>query len=1464
MTDQPGDASFAVVQKLECPECSTPFEARTWVVIDLERRPDLAQLLEDGELHQITCPHCHQVLGHAEATTLIYRSTVSPRLLIAPARMADRRQTEFEVRALVSKLASALDSGSQEDLADEPVQVIPHALVSAVLRDGFESAIAETRRLEEAERQPRREIEALTGAAREQRIIRAIADGEPLSLNQAEVTDSLLVALSTAAATEPPGSDVAKTLSRAVEHLRSFQRSDAQVPLGDLPLGRAVVALLQANSIAAARAQIEAVPGLLSMEAAHVLAQIGAVQRTPEARASIDQLRSLLARCGQVGIEQAFTELTRAEIARLQLTGAPSMPVALADNLEQVRSAVDGVSHDPTRADAAIALLTEVLPRVDVRLFPTLAGSLLNDLGNMYWAKPNGDSGANLSAAAASFRRAIDLFARKPDEKLVTTSSNLAQVHLQLFRMRGGDHLILATSCLKRALGHCAQEAAPLPYATLRFVMGGAALERQSAAGIEEAITHYQSALPIFRRENDLGALRSCLSALGAAYRRLPTGDLEQHRKHALEAYSEALELCDRDTAPFDYAQIQTSLGILYATEHASVGLSGLEAAEAAFRAALEIETPETVPERYANTQNALGDAIRRLAGGRQERVREAIDCFKESLRYRSRELQPRKYASTLANLALALADSRERVADLRRADELFGEAYELLSSTDIHGAAHVLSSHANLLSQAPFGERSINTQRAIELHHRAVALQQSIGDLVGVSMSHNNLGTTYLRSTFGEPQESLERAVEHFEAALELVTPASAPALFAMLKNNLGNAHIELSAHAARRPHLLRAVACITEGLRYRTRDRMPTQFAIGMNALGLALSKLERDPAAARGHFREAVEVAREQGSGALCGAALVNLGNAAATPDEAVAAYQDALAILTLEGFPAERAKALHALGQTLFNEARWEEAAKHWASCIDAQAALYGRATSEISRTSELAAAPHPYAERAYCLARLERFDEALECLEAGRARVLNDALADEDLWRTDVDRAAVDAQRLLINRLEQRARGLGFAESPQESAAEFQGLSRRLQSERAQLRALLMSCEDHPTAALDVATLGASIPAGHALVYLVTTSHGTLAFFVESGSRTVSENDVLWADAFRAAELNALLFGPGPEGGGLLSGHVGDDVVVLQRALDRALEMFGEHVMTPVLDRLAESDIHKVALVPCGHLAFLSVGACSYRRRHGEQVIDHAEVVVALSGRIQAVCRRRSQHPLDGDARFLGVIEPGHEGTAELRFAAAEVRSAARHFVGRSQILEGHAATLESCIAGLARASYVHFSVHATFSPRRPLDSALLLAGTERLALRDLLDVPLSSGCRVGVLSGCRTGLVKLRSTPDEVIGLPAGFIRAGFSAVLCALWPVSDLATTLLVSRLYAFHETHSLAEALRRAQLWLRDARSEELFESLEEITTLSGEERTIITSGLRPGERPFRHPYYWGGLVVVGSSAPAGRARE
>ena len=130
-----------------------------------------------------------------------------------------------------------------------------------------------------------------------------------------------------------------------------------------------------------------------------------------------------------------------------------------------------------------------------------------------------------------------------------------------------------------------------------------------------------------------------------------------------------------------------------------------------------------------------------------------------------------------------------------------------------------------------------------------------------------------------------------------------------------------------------------------------------------------------------------------------------------------------------------------------------------------------------------------------------------------------------------------------------------------------------------------------------------------------------------------------------------------------------------------------------------------------------------------------------------------------------------------------------------------------------------------------------------------------------VLSACETAVSRVTTTPDEFLGFPAALLHAGARTVLATLWPVDDEATAVLVGRFYAELSSPgtSPAEALRRAQTWLRTVTESELRKLRSELCKQPnpvGELAALSPEppAANPESRPFAEPYYWAAFTVVG----------
>jgi CHAT domain-containing protein/tetratricopeptide (TPR) repeat protein len=187
----------------------------------------------------------------------------------------------------------------------------------------------------------------------------------------------------------------------------------------------------------------------------------------------------------------------------------------------------------------------------------------------------------------------------------------------------------------------------------------------------------------------------------------------------------------------------------------------------------------------------------------------------------------------------------------------------------------------------------------------------------------------------------------------------------------------------------------------------------------------------------------------------------------------------------------------------------------------------------------------------------------------------------------------------------------------------------------------------------------------------------------------------------------------------------------------------------------------------------------------------------------------------------------------------------------SEVLLGEDASEANLVAGATEGRYeqfrcIHFATHALIDDRRPERSCLVLS---QVGLPDPLETVIAGGRIVDgrlimdevlrewrldadlvTLSACETALGReLRG--EGYIGFAHAFFHAGTRSVVVSLWKVDDRATRRLMVRFYEnmIERDMTRSAALRDAKRWLRDHEG-------------------------RGGVRPFSHPAFWSGFILLG----------
>lgn len=220
----------------------------------------------------------------------------------------------------------------------------------------------------------------------------------------------------------------------------------------------------------------------------------------------------------------------------------------------------------------------------------------------------------------------------------------------------------------------------------------------------------------------------------------------------------------------------------------------------------------------------------------------------------------------------------------------------------------------------------------------------------------------------------------------------------------------------------------------------------------------------------------------------------------------------------------------------------------------------------------------------------------------------------------------------------------------------------------------------------------------------------------------------------------------------------------------------------------------------------------------QYLMDSFTISYAPSASIYVQCRQKKANAT-GPSLLLGVSDQRMPSIDQELKSIANILPDANLFVGRR-------ATEQVLKEKGPKSRFIHIAAHGVFRTDKPVFSGLRL-GNSFLTLYDLyrLKLPVEQI----TLSGCSTGLSAV-AAGDELIGLMRGLLSAGARTLLLTLWDVNDKATAEFMAAFYKrFLSYRDRALALQEAMRELRDS---------------------------------YPHPYYWAPFVLVGNVLQEARA--
>jgi len=845
--------------------------------------------------------------------------------------------------------------------------------------------------------------------------------------------------------------------------------------------------------------------------------------------------------------------------------------------------------------------------------------------------------------------------------------------------------------------------------------------------------------------------------------------------------------------------------------------------------------------------------------------------------------------------------------------DQAIASATEVLESAlkrgvDVELVASILDLRANAHLAARTGRRERHVAAALDDCRRALELtpvghKARVGRMLRVA-------AVIGEQVDGDPRGRAQASERVLREAIGLLDETSDPETLALARTNLALA-LQIQAREGDATLLREARELCEAALLYRSPQRNPTDWAYSMINLGVILGQLaalgETDPgdglkayeavitqaavlppdvvAHARMNllavtFDEIARVDREldadpeqrarltaaaslardvasasDASPAVRGRALRRLGllsERLGNVTEARAAFERALPLLD-ESDLKELQLAAWNLASIEVSRGEWAMAATAYRRALHATEILIDAPSDHRDRTEQTGAASRLPRWAARAFAQIGNVDEAVVTIENGRARELRRQLQSEDpdlhalegllpdtvaKWRIATARlAAPDGDGALTVQAAREA----LAEMRAVPGYERFGAGTSLDGIRAAARpgAPVVYVNPTPTGTL-VLQVGVSGEVAHRL--LPVTSQDVVLRVQLGFDPRFEPPPERFVSYIAAAAGNPTDMEPGRE------------LPDIGPALDRLLPWVGEHIASAIDDMLLAADAREALLVVSGPLATVPLAAAPFGTKSA-CLLDSFVISTTPSATSHVAARRRAAASGELFSCLVSVADP----TDDLEFTRTEVREVARHFPAVLNV-EGHLATCEWIRENAKHGSVLHFAGHAFGGLLDATRSGFVLADGHLAGPEVARLGPLRA--RLAVASACQSGVIGIGDLADEAFSLGSALLAAGAACSIASLWPVDDLATAILMARLYE-ELTRGLEPptALAAAQRWLRDLTESDRCSFLLRHAVIAEHERarrsgTDEADG-RVGRvrQPYHHARYWAAFVALGA---------
>ncbi|KAJ7243451.1 TPR-like protein [Mycena rebaudengoi] len=250
------------------------------------------------------------------------------------------------------------------------------------------------------------------------------------------------------------------------------------------------------------------------------------------------------------------------------------------------------------------------------------------------------------------------------------------------------------------------------------------------------------------------------------------------------------------------------------------------------------------------------------------------------------------------------------------------------------------------------------------------------------------------------------------------------------------------------------------------------------------------------------------------------------------------------------------------------------------------------------------------------------------------------------------------------------------------------------------------------------------------------------------------------------------------------------------------------IVRPILSVLAINspvgeNLGRIWWCPTGPLAFLPIHAAGLYgedQAFGSKLSDFliSSYTPSLTALIQGF---RPNCESQAELQLLAVTQPSAKGQSYLPGTHEEIKCIQQHIEGKKvhlQWLDEEMATIDKVQEGMTDSRWVHFACHGVQSDS-PIESALLLAGSSRLTLSNIIQLNLPNA-DLAFLSACQTATGS-QELQDESVHLTAGMLLAGYRGVIGTMWSIDDKDAPQVAGDVYAHILEASPPDPTRAAQ---------------------------------------------------------------